>query len=68
MPSRARGSRALAPDELSLDDRERQPTVLKAYRDRFSGDATTETHDVKLLGQVPYLRDPPSKAGHYEGC
>jgi hypothetical protein len=32
--------------------RSRQPAVLKADRDRFSSDATTETDNVKLLGQV----------------
>src|SRR5205823_14195125 len=49
--------RALAPDELSFDDRERQPAVSKADRDRFSGDATAETDDVKLLCQVSCLRE-----------
>ena len=44
--------RALAPDQLSLDDRQRQPAVLQARRERFSGDATTETDDVKRLGHV----------------
>jgi hypothetical protein len=33
----------------SLDDCERQPAAATAERDRFSGDATAETHDVKLL-------------------
>jgi hypothetical protein len=44
--------RALASDQLSLDHRKRQPAVLKTAGDRFSGDATTETHDVIFLFQV----------------
>ena len=54
--------RAPTPDQLSFNDRERQPAVLKAARDRFSGDAAPEADNVKLLGHLPYLLDPPSKA------
>jgi len=40
-----------------LDDRERQPTVANAGRNRFACDATPETHDVELLGHVaPFVR------------
>ena len=39
-------------DQLSFDHGERQPTVLKARSDRFSSDAPTETHDVKILRQL----------------
>jgi len=41
---------------LSLDNGERQSAVLKADRDRFSGDTAAEAHDVELLGQVRNLR------------
>ena len=60
--------RALAADQLSLDDRQRQPAVLKARRDRFSGDATAETHDVKLLGQLPYSVTHHRRRAGDQGC
>ena len=44
--------RAFAPDQLPFDHREREPTVLQAHSDGFSSDATTETHDVKILRQL----------------
>ena len=49
--------RALAADELPLDNRQRQPAALKARGDRFSGDATAETDDVELLRQPADPRD-----------
>ena len=44
--------RALPADEFSLDYRQRQPAALKADRDGLSGDATTETDDIKLSGHM----------------
>ena len=34
----------------------------KSFRNRFSCDATAQTHDVELSGQVADLRDAPSAA------
>src|SRR5262245_27618883 len=42
--------RALATDEFALHDRERQAAVSKAAGQRFSGDSTAETDDIKLAG------------------
>ena len=50
-PDASTSSPTISP-QLSFDHRERQPAILKAHRDRFSSDATTETHDVKFLRQV----------------
>ena len=58
--------RALAPDQLSLDDGHCQPAVLKASRKCLSGDATTETHDVKFLRQLP--TSVTASDGRYEEC
>jgi hypothetical protein len=35
-----------------LDDGDRQSAVAKAYGDRLSCDATTETHDIEVVWQV----------------
>jgi hypothetical protein len=55
---------ALASDQLSLDNRQRQAAVAKAYRDRLCSHATAETNHVEFPGHA-YLRDtlPPSASG-----
>ena len=59
--------RALAADEFSLDDRQRQSAVLKALGDRLSGDARSETHDVKLLRHF-HFPDSPASPAAWEVC
>ena len=44
------------PDQLALDDRQRQAAALQPARDRFAGDPAAETHDVKFLWQPLHLQ------------
>jgi hypothetical protein len=51
---------ALAADKLSLDNSQCQPAVPKTGGDGFSGDTTTETHDVEFMAQLHDLHDTRS--------
>src|SRR6185436_17208779 len=46
---------ALAPDQLPLDDRECQPAVPEARRDRCARDPAPQTPDIELLRHTPSL-------------
>jgi hypothetical protein len=43
---------SLSADQFPLDNRERQSAIVKAFRNRLSGDATAETHDIEFLRQL----------------